>query len=336
MNTLKKPRIGVLGAGAWGTTIANLLSKKNDEILIWAREEKIVKSINQSHINTEFLSGIKLNENIKASSNLSEFSNLNFLFVVVPAQYIGSTMKQLKNTLNTSCKIINASKGIDIQSLKLISEIIKEIFPKNKISVLSGPNFAKEIALGHPTASLIASRSIGQSKVISDLISSPFFRPYLSNDIVGSQVCGSMKNVYAIACGIISGKKFGENAVASIISRSFVEISLVCKKLGGKTETLMGLSGMGDLFLTCSSPKSRNFSLGLALAKGKSTSRILKTKKTITEGAYTVKAIYKLSKKLKLDLPINNEIYKILYLNKNIDKSIRELLNRPITTEKKL
>ena len=136
MNTLKKPSIGVLGAGAWGTTIANLLSKKNDEILIWAREEKIVKSINQNHINTEFLSGIKLNENIKASSNLSEFSNLDFLFVVVPTQYIGSTMKQLKNTLNSSCKIINASKGIDIQSLKLISEIIKEIFPKNKISVL--------------------------------------------------------------------------------------------------------------------------------------------------------------------------------------------------------
>ena len=136
MNTLKKPRIGVLGAGAWGTTIANLLSKKNDEILIWAREEKIVNSINRNHINKEFLSGIKLNENIKASSNLKKFSNLDFLFVVVPAQYIGSTMKQLKNTLNTSCKIINASKGIDIQSLKLISEIIKEIFPKNKISVL--------------------------------------------------------------------------------------------------------------------------------------------------------------------------------------------------------
>ena len=155
MNTLKNPRIGVLGAGAWGTTIANLLSKKNDEILIWAREEKIVKSINQSHINSEFLSGIKLNENIKASLNLSEFSNFDFLFVVVPAQYIGSTMKQLKNTLNTSCKIINASKGIDIQSLKLISEIIKEIFPKNKISVLFDPCMRHLVLCRMPPLKLI-------------------------------------------------------------------------------------------------------------------------------------------------------------------------------------
>jgi glycerol-3-phosphate dehydrogenase (NAD(P)+) len=153
---------------------------------------------------------------------------------------------------------------------------------------------------------------------------------------VGAQICGAMKNVYAIGCGIITGKKFGDNAVASIISRSFAEISLMCKKLGGKTETLMGLSGLGDLFLTCSSEKSRNFSLGLKIAGGKKTSTLLKSKKTVAEGAHTVKAIYKLSKKLKIDLPINNEIYKILYLNKDIDKSISELLNRPLTTEKKL
>jgi glycerol-3-phosphate dehydrogenase len=153
---------------------------------------------------------------------------------------------------------------------------------------------------------------------------------------VGAQICGAMKNVYAIGCGIITGKKFGDNAVASIISRSFAEISLVCKKLGGKSETLMGLSGLGDLFLTCSSEKSRNFSLGLKIASGKKTLTLLKSKKTVAEGAHTVKAIYKLSKKLKIDLPINNEIYKILYLNKDIDKSISELLNRPLTTEKKL
>jgi glycerol-3-phosphate dehydrogenase (NAD(P)+) len=232
--------------------------------------------------------------------------------------------------------IVNASKGIEISSLSLISKIINNHFPRNSISILSGPNFAKEIATGKPTASLIASKSISDSKKISKLISSSHFRPYLSNDIVGAQICGAMKNVYAIGCGIITGKKFGDNAVASIISRSFAEISLVCKKLGGKPETLMGLSGLGDLFLTCSSDKSRNFSLGLKIASGKKTSTLLKSKQTVAEGAHTVKAIHKLSKKLKIDLPINNEIYKILYLNKDIDKSISELLNRPLTTEKKL
>ena len=331
----KKIKIGVLGAGAWGTTIALLLSKKND-VLLWANEKKVVQEINLKLKNDIFLKGVKLNKKIKATNNLNDFTKIDFLFVVVPTQYISITLKKLKGTLSKHCMIINASKGIEISSLSLISEIISNHFPKNPISILSGPNFAKEIASGKPTASLIASKSISDSKKISKLISSSHFRPYLSNDIVGAQICGAMKNVYAIGCGIITGKKFGDNAVASIISRSFAEISLVCKKLGGKPETLMGLSGLGDLFLTCSSDKSRNFSLGLKIASGKKTSTLLKSKKTVAEGAHTVKAIYKLSKKLKIDLPINNEIYKILYLNKDIDKSISELLNRPLTTEKKL
>ena len=331
----KKIRIGVLGAGAWGTTIALLLSKKNN-VLLWANEKKVVQEINLKHKNDIFLKGVKLNKKIKATNNLNDFTKIDFLFVVVPTHYISTTLKKLKGTLNKRCMIINASKGIEISSLSLISKIINNHFPKNSISILSGPNFAKEIASGKPTASLIASKSISDSKRISKLLSSSHFRPYLSNDIVGAQICGAMKNVYAIGCGIITGKKFGDNAVASIISRSFAEISLVCKKLGGKPETLMGLSGLGDLFLTCSSDKSRNFSLGLKIASGKKTSTLLKSKKTVAEGAHTVKAIYKLSKKLKIDLPINNEIYKILYLNKDIDKSISELLNRPLTTEKKL
>ena len=331
----KKIRVGVLGAGAWGTTISLILSEKNN-VLLWANEKKVVQEINLKNKNNTFLKDVKLNKKIKATKNLNDFSEIDFLFVVVPTQYISLTLKKLKGTLKNHCMLINASKGIEISSLSLISSIIKKHFPKNPISILSGPNFAKEIASGKPTASLIASKSISDSKKISKLLSSSHFRPYLSNDIVGAQICGAMKNVYAIGCGIIAGKKFGDNAVASIISRSFAEISLVCKKLGGKPETLMGLSGLGDLFLTCSSDKSRNFSLGLKIASGKKTSTLLKSKKTVAEGAHTVKAIYKLSKKLKIDLPINNEIYKILYLNKDIDKSISELLNRPLTTEKKL
>ena len=328
-------KIGVLGAGAWGTTISLLLSKKNN-VLLWANEKKVVHEINSKNKNSIFLPGIKLNKKIIATSNLKDLKDVEFLFVVVPTQYISSTLKKLKGKLNSKCRIVNASKGIEINSLNLISSIVKNHFTKNPISILSGPNFAKEISLGKPTASLIASKTIRESKIVSDLLGSPNFRPYLSNDIVGAQICGAMKNVYAIGCGIISGKKFGDNAVASIISRSFAEISLVCKKLGGKPETLVGLSGLGDLFLTCSSEKSRNFSLGLKIASGKKTSILLNSKNTVAEGAHTVKAIYKLAKKLKIDLPINNEIYQILYLNKDIDKSISELLNRPLTIEKKL
>tara|TARA_B110001454_G_C12713900_1_gene431817 strand:- start:298 stop:1302 length:1005 start_codon:yes stop_codon:yes gene_type:complete len=334
MKKNNEPKVGVLGAGAWGTTIAQLLSKNNSEILIWAKERSVVNNINTKHINNSFLPNIKLSKRIKATSLLEEFNNINFLFVVIPVQYISSTLKKLKKIVGNDCVFINASKGIEIKSLKLVSHLINDAFPKNKIAILSGPNFAKEIAAGKPTASLIAANSLKKAKNISELISSKYFRPYLSDDILGAQICGAMKNVYAIGCGIIEGKQFGENAAASIISRGFAEIKLVCKKLGGETETLMGLSGLGDLFLTCSSNKSRNFSLGLNLAKGKNFENLLKSKKTIAEGAYTVKAIQRLSKKLKINLPLNDAIYKILYQNKNIDKTINELLNRPIRTEK--
>jgi glycerol-3-phosphate dehydrogenase (NAD(P)+) len=334
MKKNNEPKVGVLGAGAWGTTIAQLLSKNNSEILIWAKERSVVNNINTKHINNSFLPNIKLSKRIKATSSLEEFNNINFLFVVIPVQYISSTLKKLKKIVGNDCVFINASKGIEIKSLKLVSHLINDAFPKNKIAILSGPNFAKEIAAGKPTASLIAANSLKKAKNISELISSKYFRPYLSDDILGAQICGAMKNVYAIGCGIIEGKQFGENAAASIISRGFAEIKLVCKKLGGETETLMGLSGLGDLFLTCSSNKSRNFSLGLNLAKGKNFENLLKSKKTIAEGAYTVKAIQRLSKKLKINLPLNDAIYKILYQNKNIDKTINELLNRPIRTEK--
>ena len=334
MKKNNEPKVGVLGAGAWGTTIAQLLSKNNSEILIWAKERSVVNNINTKHINNSFLPNIKLSKRIKATSLLEEFNNINFLFVVIPVQYISSTLKKLKKIVGNDCVFINASKGIEIKSLKLVSHLINDAFPKNKIAILSGPNFAKEIAAGKPTASLIAANSLKKAKNISELISSKYFRPYLSDDILGAQICGAMKNVYAIGCGIIEGKQFGENAAASIISRGFAEIKLVCKKLGGETETLMGLSGLGDLFLTCSSNKSRNFSLGLNLAKGKNFENLLKSKKTIAEGAYTVKAIQRLSKKLKINLPLNDAIYKILYQNKNIDKTINDLLNRPIRTEK--
>ena len=329
----KKVNIGVIGAGAWGTTIAKLLSEKNSNVLLWAKETHVKKNIEKRRINKIFLNYITLPKSLNVTNSICDMKTSDFLFVVTPTQHIESTLRPIRKIIKKSCIIVNCSKGIDIKSSTLISDIIKKVFPQNTIGILSGPNFAFEIAQGKPTASLIAARNILTSKRIASLICSKKFRPYLSNDIIGAQICGAMKNVYAIGCGIIVGKDFGENAVASVISRSFSEIKLVGTKLGAKEETLSGLSGLGDLFLTCSSKKSRNFSLGYSIAKGKKLSTFLKSKTTVAEGAYTVKAIKNLSTKLKINLPINDAVYKILYLDKNINQVISELLNRPIIKE---
>jgi glycerol-3-phosphate dehydrogenase (NAD(P)+) len=327
------PAIGVMGGGAWGTTVAKLLSDKNSNVLLWAKETQVKKDIEKTRINKTYLNKIKLNKSLKITNHLEDLSELDILFVVIPTQYIQATLKPLKRIIKRNCILVNCAKGIDIRSTSLISEIINKTLPSNRLAIMSGPNFALEIALGKPTATLIATQKISDAKYIANLISSKTFRPYLSNDIIGAQICGAMKNVYAIGCGIIVGKNFGENAVASVIARSFAEIKSVGKKLGAQPETLSGLSGLGDLFLTCSSNKSRNFSLGFDLAKGKKLENLLRNKKTIAEGAYTVKAIKKLGKKLKLSLPLNDAIYKILYQNKNINNTISELLNRPIIKE---
>jgi len=327
------PAIGILGAGAWGTTIAKLLSDKNSNVLLWAKETQVKKSVEKTRINKIYLDKIKLNKSLKITNHLEDLSELDILFIVVPTQYIQATLKPLKKIIKKNCILVNCAKGIDIKSTSLISEVINKILPSNKLAIMSGPNFALEIALGKPTASLIATQKLSDAKFIANLISSKTFRPYLSNDIIGAQICGAMKNIYAIGCGIIVGKNFGENAVASVISRSFAEIKSVGKKLGAQPETLSGLSGLGDLFLTCSSKKSRNFSLGFDLAKGKKLENILRSKKTIAEGAYTVRAIKKLGVKLKLSLPLNDAIYKILYQDKDINKTIGELLSRPIIKE---
>jgi glycerol-3-phosphate dehydrogenase (NAD(P)+) len=329
----KKINIGVIGGGAWGTAIAKLLSEKNSNVILWAKENHVKKNVEKSRINRIFLDNIILPKSLEVTNNIYDLKTSDFLFVVTPTQYIESTLSPIRERIKKSCVIVNCSKGIDIKSTALISDIIKRILPKHSIGVLSGPNFALEIAQGKPTASLIAAKNILTSKKIAGLISSKNFRPYLSNDIIGAQICGAMKNVYAIGCGIIVGKDFGENAVASVISRSFSEIKLVGTRLGAKEETLSGLSGLGDLFLTCSSKKSRNFSLGYSLAKGKKLNTFLKSKTTVAEGAYTVKAIKNLSKRLKINLPINDAVYKILYLDKNINQVISELLNRPIIKE---
>jgi len=325
-------KIGVIGAGAWGTALSNILAK-NHNIVLWAKEKKVCENINKHNENKRFLPKIKLSKKIKCTTEIKDICSCDILFLVIPVQYLSAELSKLKNSLNTKTIFVCCSKGLEMSSLKLPSQIVSSIFPKNKIAVISGPNFASEIAKGLPAATVVASKNEEVSEKIAKLIKSTTLRPYLSNDIIGSQIAGALKNIYAIASGIVVGKKYGENAVASIISRSFAEITTVAKSMDAKKSTLAGLSGMGDLFLTCSSKESRNFSLGVDLARGKTLNEIIQKKFSIAEGAFTVRALKKLADREKLDLPINEAVYKVLYRKKNIDSAIQELLNRPITKE---
>ena len=325
-------KIGIIGAGAWGTALSNILAKKQ-KVILWAKEKNVCDNINKYQENKRFLPKIKLSKKINCTTEINDIIDCDTLFLVIPVQYLAGILGKLKNSLGSKTIFVCCSKGLEMNSLKLPSQIVSSIFPKNKIAIISGPNFAAEIAKGLPAATVVASKSEEVSKKIANLIKSPTLRPYLSSDIIGSQIAGALKNIYAIASGIVVGKKYGENAVASIISRSFAEITIVAKSMDAKKSTLAGLSGMGDLFLTCSSKESRNFSLGIDLAKGKTLNEIIQKKFSIAEGAFTVRALKKLADQEKLDLPINEAVYKVLYRKKNIDSAIQELLNRPITKE---
>ncbi len=332
MANKKEFKIGVIGAGAWGTALANILAQKQD-VRLWAKEKSVCENIKKHRENKRFLPKIKLSKKINCTTEINNVSACEILFLVIPVQYLSGVLSKLKNSLNEKTIFVCCSKGLEMNSLKLPSQIVSSIFPKNKIAIISGPNFAAEIAKGLPAATTVASKHDEIAKKIATLIKSPTLRPYLSNDIIGSQIAGALKNIYAIASGIVVGKKYGENAVASIISRSFAEITTVAKSMNAKKSTLAGLSGMGDLFLTCSSRESRNFSLGIDLAKGKTLNEIIQKKFSIAEGAFTVRALKKLADREKLNLPINEAVYRVLYRKKNIDHAIQELLNRPITKE---
>ena len=332
MANKKELKIGVIGAGAWGTALANILAQKQ-HVRLWAKEKSVCENIKKHRENKRFLPKIKLSKKINCTTEINNFSECEILFLVIPVQYLSGVLTKLKNSLDEKTIFVCCSKGLEMNSLKLPSQIVSSIFPKNKIAIISGPNFAAEIAKGLPAATTVASKHEEVAKKIANLIKSPTLRPYLTNDIIGSQIAGALKNIYAIASGIVVGKKYGDNAVASIISRSFAEITTVAKSMNAKKSTLAGLSGMGDLFLTCSSKESRNFSLGIDLAKGKTLNEIIQKKFSIAEGVFTVRALKKLADKKKLDLPINEAVYRVLYRKKNIDLAIQELLNRPITKE---
>ena len=327
----------VLGSGAWGTAIADLIAnntKKN--IYLWAYEEEVARSISTNYQNKKYMPGKKLNKNILADIKLP---NLHFkiIFVVIPSQFIFSFFKDFKNHFEKFNKdkhnFVICSKGIDLQRKKLLSEVVKEFFPKSNIAILSGPSFANDVLNRKPTAVTLATKSSKLAKILVDLLSNNYFRVYVSKDIIGVQINGAMKNVLAIAAGMTEGLNLGENARAAILARGIKEIPRLVQAVGGKKDTVLGMSGIGDIILTCVSKSSRNYNFGVMLGKGKKIKDIINKEKHITEGVENIKVVYFLKKKHNIQMPILEAVYKILVKGYHFNKVINSLLSRPLTND---
>ena len=322
---MKSPlKVVVLGSGAWGTALAKHVHRKGHDTVLWCRRQQLAKTINETHVNEDNLPNITL-EGILATSDNTCTQYCDMVLVAVPSQHVRKTLLTVKVRSNTS--VLICSKGIESHSLKLMTEVAKECLPKVNVMVLSGPTFATEVALGLPTAVTLSGTN---TEKIRDALSDAYFRIYTTTDSIGTQVAGAVKNIIAIACGIVLSKKFGENARASLITRSLAEMTLLAVTLGAKKETILsGLCGVGDLMLTCFSAQSRNMSFGIALGKGDNPEDFLRQKKTIVEGFVNCQSIVDLAQKLDVDMPICFAVYDILYKRKSIEQTIENLLNRP-------
>ena len=325
--------ISIVGAGAWGTALAEVMSRQGHQINLWAKESAVVNSINSSHENDVFLPNVKLSDLIVAFNNLEQITNCDLLLVVSPAQYTRETLLEVSKTLKPETPIILCSKGIEISSLSLMNQITESIFPDNPIAILSGPSFAIDVVNNKPTAVTLACKDLKIGKNIAESISLPTFRPYLSEDVIGAQIGGATKNVIAIAAGVVEGQKMGDSARAATIARGFSEIKRLAIAMGGKEETLAGLSGMGDLLLTCNSKTSRNYSLGIKLGEGQTIEEATNGLSTIAEGMYSAKAITKLAVQNKIDMPITQAVNDLIEEKYSVTDIIDNLLNRPIKEE---
>lgn len=326
--------IAVIGAGAWGTALARILSKNNGSVKIWAKEASVITNINTYHENETFLKNIKLPDSLVAYKSFENFADADLILLVTPAQFMRTTLEALKEFVKPETPIVLCSKGIESETLKFMSEITTDILPQNPLAVLSGPSFAIDVAHEKPTAVTLACKNTLLGERIANTISLPTFRPYLSDDIMGTQIGGVTKNVIAIAAGIAHGFNLGDSARAAIIARGFSEICRLAITMGGEEETLSGLSGMGDLILTCSSEASRNFSLGVKLGNGQTVTKATEGLKTVAEGLHSAKAVLELSIKKKVEMPITKSVNDLIDQKSSLDEIINNLLSRPIKREK--
>jgi len=325
--------IGVIGGGAWGTALAQTLAVAGRDVTLWAFEDECVSSINDLRENTLYLPGIKLNQRIRATSEISNLGDMDAVLSVAPAQHTRSILKTFVPFMKDGMPVVLCSKGIEISTRSFMSDVLNEVAPKATPAVLSGPSFAIDVAKGLPTAVTLACEDEAVGQKLVKAIAAPTFRPYLAGDVLGAEIGGAVKNVLAIVCGIVLGKELGRSAHAAIIARGYAEMTRLGTALGCKTETLAGLCGLGDLVLTCSSEQSRNMSCGLALGRGQSLDDIMAARNSVTEGVATAPALKEMAAKLGVEMPICNAMADILSGELNVDSAIAQLLAREHKSE---
>ncbi|HLZ65446.1 MAG TPA: NAD(P)H-dependent glycerol-3-phosphate dehydrogenase [Aliidongia sp.] len=325
--------IGVVGGGAWGTALAATVQRAGAGVTLWAREPEVVDAIAQRHENVSFLPGVTLHPSIAATGDLARIARADALLLVVPAQYLRATAAALAPLLPETTPLVIAAKGVEMGTGATLGEVLAETLPRNPVAVLSGPTFAIEVARGLPTAVTLAARDQVLGADLVQALGTHTFRPYLSDDPMGCEIGGAVKNVLAIACGIVSGRGLGDNARAALITRGLAEMVRLAAAKGGQPATLMGLSGLGDLVLTCTAMQSRNCSLGAALGQGRSLAEVLGERRSVAEGVASAAAVAGLAGRLGLDMPIVSAVDAILHRGAAIDTAISGLLARPFKAE---
>lgn len=329
-----KLKVGLLGGGSWGTTVASLTAK-NSPTIIWARNQEIVNEINEHHTNKKYLPNAKLTDTLRASTSIKEtVENADVIVMGVPSQSLREVLIEAKPFIRPWVPIINLAKGLEMSTKMRMTEVIEELMPGHPIGVLTGPNLAKEIHFGKAAAAVIAMVDHSIAKSLQPVFNSGLFRVYTNDDVIGCELGGALKNIYAIATGMGDGSNAGDNTRAAIITRGLAELTRLGIAMGGKKSTFAGLAGMGDLVATCSSSKSRNHHVGFQLGRGKSLEQIIDEMDEIAEGVKTAKVVMELAKQYKIDMPIAKEIYKVLYEGNNVNDAFKGLLKYETGSEK--
>lgn len=325
--------VGIIGGGAWGTGLAQALRCAGRDVLLWAREPAVAQEISTEHFNSSFLPGVPLDSAIRATNTLTDVAGCDVLLMVAPAQHVRAVSEGLKSHLRAGQPLVLCAKGIEQRSGKLMGSVITEVLPEVTQAVLSGPSFAAEVARGLPAALTIACADEPLGRLLAECLSNPQFRLYWTSDLVGVELGGSLKNVMAIAAGIVDGQGLGANAHAALVTRGFAELRRFGEALGARSETLIGLSGLGDLILTCASTQSRNMSLGRALGQGQRLDDVLGGRTSVTEGVYTATAVQRIAAEKGIDMPICSAVCDILDGRTRVPDAIACLMQRPLKAE---
>ncbi len=325
--------ISIIGGGAWGTALAQTLSYNDANVTLWAREPEIVEDINARHVNRVFLPGVDLNASIRATGDLAKIAAADAILAVAPAQHLRAVLSDLARHLPDGVPIVICSKGIEQATGKFMGDVLEEVVPQATRAVLSGPSFAADVARGLPSALTLACRNEAVGRALTASLSSRQMRLYWSSDVLGAELGGSVKNVLAIAAGIVEGRGLGTSAHAAIVTRGFAELRRFGDVMGARPETLLGLSGLGDLILTCGSAQSRNMSLGRGLGEGRTLSEILGGRSAVTEGVYTAAALVGLARSKAVEMPIAEAVHEIIEGRLGVDEAIAGLMQRPLKAE---